>query len=86
MVGLRTLTVARGNCRGDGLWTGTRVRMRHDERPDDSRSAQIAGRCQAGARGGDAAHSETTRLYAFYGDGHAWVELNLSPAFDGQPL
>lgn len=25
-------------------------------------------------------------LYAFYGDGEAWSELRLSPAFDGQPL
>ena len=25
-------------------------------------------------------------LYAFYGDGQAWSELDLSPAFDGQPL
>lgn len=25
-------------------------------------------------------------LYAFYGDGRAWSELQLTPAFDGQPL
>lgn len=25
-------------------------------------------------------------LYAFYGDGRAWSELQLAPAFDGQPL
>src|SRR3954453_8936053 len=25
-------------------------------------------------------------LYAFYGDGHAWSDLGLTPAFDDQPL
>lgn len=25
-------------------------------------------------------------LYAFYGDGRAWTELQLTPKFDGQPL
>lgn len=25
-------------------------------------------------------------LYAFYGDDHAWSDLGLSPAFEGQPL
>ncbi|WP_157371795.1 hypothetical protein [Angustibacter sp. Root456] len=39
------------------------------------------------------AHADAIRLvpkqaglYAFYGDGRAWAELKLSPAFDSQPL
>ncbi|MBY9074229.1 hypothetical protein K1X13_05275 [Nocardioides sp. WL0053] len=32
------------------------------------------------------ARTEAIWLYAFYGDDHAWSELELSPAFDGQPL
>ena len=39
------------------------------------------------------AHADAVRLvpkapglYAFYGDGRAWAELRLSPAFDSQPL
>lgn len=44
----------------------------------------------AGARNNraDAAHKvpRAPGLYAFYGDGRAWSDLDLTPALDGQPL